>query len=336
VISGKVLDGQSPITGSTIQLYAVGTSGTASAATALITSQVVQTDGNGNFSISGLYSCAGNPMVYIAATGGNPGLANGTNNTGIALMAGLGSCATLQANSASTFITINEVTTVASVYALSGFMSDYTNVGYATANATGMTNAFTTINALASTAAGTAPGITTTGITLPTQRINSLANSIAACVNSLSNTSSSCSTLFTVTGVSGIHLNTIAALAVLAHNPGATTASTIFALGSGSPPFAPTLGSAPSDWTMPIYYTGGGLSGPNGIAFDANGAAWIANQSSNAVTEISSVGFTSGTNGYVSTSLVGPQAVAIDATGNVWLANTGADNVVELNPSSGL
>jgi len=55
-IQGNVHGGQQPVTGATIQLYAVGTSGYGSAATPLLT-KTVTTDQNGGFSISGDYTC---------------------------------------------------------------------------------------------------------------------------------------------------------------------------------------------------------------------------------------------------------------------------------------
>jgi sugar lactone lactonase YvrE len=334
-IHGLVYGGQQPISGSTVQLYAMGTTGNASVAKALIATPPT-TDSNGNFNITSLYTCPAGAQVYITSTSGDPQITPGTpiNNTAIALMADLGDCATLQANAANTYVTINEVTTAAAVYALGSFISDYTNVGYASSSFTGVQNALVAENALASTALGTAPGQTVSGVTLPTAKLNSLANAIAGCVNSTGATSSGCSTLFTATGVGTGHQNTIAVLAAIAHAPGSSVAA-IYGNASPTPPFQPTLSAAPADWTMPVYYTGGGLSTPNGIAIDASGSAWIANQGSNSVTKIAGVNFASGTTGYTSPAIVGPQAVAIDAIGNVWLANTGADSVLELSSSTG-
>jgi hypothetical protein len=107
--SGSVHGGQQPVVGATIQLYTVGTTADGSAATPLLTSTVTS-DSTGSFTITGLYSCTGATQVYIVATGGNPGLS--TTNPNIALMAALGSCSAL---TPSTFININELTTVADV-----------------------------------------------------------------------------------------------------------------------------------------------------------------------------------------------------------------------------
>src|SRR5215469_12371303 len=104
-LHGLVHGGQQPVTGATITLWSAGTSGYGSTGTSLATTT---TDSNGNFSITGSYTCPGSdPYVYITSTGGNPGLVGGTNNTAISLMAALTDCNTLHANAANTFITIN-------------------------------------------------------------------------------------------------------------------------------------------------------------------------------------------------------------------------------------
>ncbi|MGD0887128.1 MAG: hypothetical protein ABSA46_19975, partial [Thermodesulfovibrionales bacterium] len=66
---------------------------------------------------------------------------------------------------------------------------------------------------------------------------------------------------------------------------------------------------------------------PSGIAIDASGNVWVADQGSNTVTELNSGGtllgnFAVGNN---------PSAIAIDASGNVLVANQGSNTVTELN-----
>jgi hypothetical protein len=66
----SVHGGQQPVSGATLQLYAVGTTGDGSAATPLLT-QAVTSDANGNFDITGGYTCpSASTLVYITATGG--------------------------------------------------------------------------------------------------------------------------------------------------------------------------------------------------------------------------------------------------------------------------
>src|ERR1700744_6530548 len=76
---GLVHGGQQPVTGATIQLYAVGTTGDGSAATRLLLPAPVS-DANGTFDITGTFTCpSAASLVYIVASGGNHGLAPGTN-----------------------------------------------------------------------------------------------------------------------------------------------------------------------------------------------------------------------------------------------------------------
>src|ERR1700679_2472118 len=89
-LRGSVHGGQQPITGAAIQLYAAGTAGYGSSGKPLLTTSVT-TDATGSFSITGDYTCpSSTSQLYIVATGGNPGLARGTNNAATALMAALG------------------------------------------------------------------------------------------------------------------------------------------------------------------------------------------------------------------------------------------------------
>jgi len=73
-LQGHVHGGQQPVSGSTIQLYAAGTSGYGAGAIALIANPIV-TDSSGSFSITAQYQCpSSSSQLYIVATGGNPGL----------------------------------------------------------------------------------------------------------------------------------------------------------------------------------------------------------------------------------------------------------------------
>jgi trimeric autotransporter adhesin len=123
-LSGQVHGGQQPVSGASIQLYEVGTTADGSPSVALLT-PAVTTDSGGGFNITGLYTCSpSTSLVYLAAVGGNPGLAGGV-NPNLVLLTALGPCNNL---TSSQFININEVTTVAAVAALAPFMSTYSAV----------------------------------------------------------------------------------------------------------------------------------------------------------------------------------------------------------------
>ena len=180
VMQGHVLGGQQPVTGAAIQLYAASQLGYGLPATALIASAVT-TDANGSFIITGDYTCPyPTSQVYLTATGGTPGGLGA--NANLALMAALGPCGNL---TASTSIAVNELTTVASAYALSPFMSSPTQLSTSPTNVTGLTNAAATVNKLVNITSGQAPGSTLpAGATEPLAELNTLANILASCVNS--------------------------------------------------------------------------------------------------------------------------------------------------------
>jgi streptogramin lyase len=316
-VSGSVHGGQQPIVGATIQLYAVGTSGSKSASTALIGSTVT-TGSNGSFSLPA-YSCGTSTDVYLVATGGDSG--SGANGA-ISLMAALGSCTS---SLTLPYVQVNELTTVASVYALAPFMADYAHVGAAntTSAQTGISNAFATVNNLVSVTSGSAPGAALpAGATVPTAELNTLADILAACVNTSGSTSSGCSSLLTATGAT----ETIGAALGIANHPG-TAVSTLYPLATPASPFQPTLSAAPNDFTVAIKFSGNGLATPYGVALDANGRVWVANESGNSVTRLSNAGAPAGNY----TGVLAPRAIAIDKLGNAWVANTSQSNVVEIS-----
>ena len=335
-LHGRVQGGQQPVSNAIIQLYAVGITGTKSQGTPLIGSTVTS-DQNGNFVITGDWNCTSNtaaygnnPLLYITSYGGNPGLASGTNNTVANMMAALGPCNRV---TASTSIFMDELTTVAAAYALAPFMADITHVGAQGANTVGLVNAFQTANLLVSTVTGSAPGSLPANATAPISELNTLADILSGCVNS-TGTDGTCGALFTAatpsggtppTNIVGVILN-IAAIA-----------GPVFGRMPPSPPFQPTLTNVPSDFTLALKFTGGGLASPAGLALDGSGNIWVANASGNSVTELSSTGaLVTGAAGYTgSNNILGAQAIALDRTGNVWIADTLLSSVVKLTVTAG-
>jgi hypothetical protein len=342
-LRGVVHGGQQPITGASIQLYAAATTGYGASATPLLTSSVV-TDATGSFTITGDYACpSATSQLYIVARGGNPGLAPGTNNAASVLMTALGPCSlhgseyTLDPSS---FITINEVTTVASVYALAPFMGgDATHLGTSSTNAVGLANAFLTVNNLVNTTTGTALSVTPAGNGTPPQAaINTLANIVASCVNS-DGTGSPCAALAVAATPSGgtAPTDTIQGTYNVARNPG-NNVSALYGLAGATPPFQPMLSAAPNDWTLPVTYTGIGV-GATVMAIDASGNIWVPGTNTGSapysVFELSNNGTVlSGANGYTGGGLNIPAGIAIDPAGDAWVPSTG--NVVELSSSGAI
>jgi PKD repeat protein len=84
-------------------------------------------------------------------------------------------------------------------------------------------------------------------------------------------------------------------------------------------------------------FKAGGLSGPDGIAIDGSGDAWITNYWTNSVTELSNSGSVlSGATGYTGGSINDPIFVAIDGSGNVWITNGIGGSVVKLANSGNI
>ena len=275
--------------------------------------------------------------MFLVALGGNPGI--GSNNPNLAEMAALGDCANL---SPSTFIQLNEVTTVAAVAALAPFMSGYNAVGSTSTNTVGMQHAFVSASKLANFATGAAPGpMLAAGAVAPVNEIDSLANSIATCINtaggSASDTSTACGKLFSyTTSATGVApTDTIGALLNLAGNP-SLNAANIYLLSSGMAPFQPTLPSAPADWSMSINYKTGGFSTPVSTTVDAGGNIWVANRGNNTVTTLAQTGTPAAASPLVANGLSGPSAVAFDRAGNAWVTNSTGNSVSVFTASGGI
>lgn len=335
VAQGHAFSGSLAVSGATVKLYAASTTGYGTASTSLLQTAVT-TASDGGFTIYGDFTCPANALVYVTATGGNPGITGSQTNSALAMMAGLGACSSI---TSTTTIQVNELTTVASVWALQAFMKSASVVGTSATNVQGLTNAFAAINKIVSVSAGTLPGAALpTGASLPTTNINTLANILAACVNSVNQTSgalsANCGTLFTDTTVGGTApTDTIQAAVDMAQQPSLNLAGlNALAVAAGNP-YTPSLGtSAPSSWQIAINYTGGGLSSPSAIATDASGNVWIANTSSSSVTELSNNGAAlSGTTGFTAGGISGPTAITLDTSNTAWVANGGNNTLTHLS-----
>jgi hypothetical protein len=320
-LSGQVQAGHQPMAAATIYLYAAGGTGYASASTNLLTATVLS-DSSGNFNLA--YSCTAGQQLYVLARGGNAGAGA---NASAALMAGVGDCASLTSSS---FVTVNEVTTVASVFALAPFMTAYADLGAPASNLQGMARAFASVNKLANTATGTAPGSALpNGATAPTAQLNTLANILAACVASTGGRAgdgSICGRLFTLTtpAAGTPPTDTVAAALAIAHNP-TLNAAALYAL--ASTPFTPALTAAPTDWALSITYHPSGLDTPSSTTVDAGGNIWVANAGNNTLTVLAQTGVPIAGSPFSGNGLSTPTAIALDASGNAWVANSGASTL---------
>lgn len=217
--SGNVHGGQQPVSGATVTLWAAGTtaaSGVYGANATQIAQTTTSTDGNGTFSFdntSGVSPCTIGQYLYITAQGGSPTGVGSYVNPAAAMLAVIPTpCSSTTGNQ---FVVINEVTTVAGVWALQQFMSitptpgvtiPWTptsgttlpwQIGAPATNTIGLANAFLISQSLVNLATGaTATSTTsntitnainsilyTTTVNPDYHKINTLASVLSACVN---------------------------------------------------------------------------------------------------------------------------------------------------------
>ena len=339
-IRGSVFGGQQPVAGSTIQLYATGTGGYGTAAAPLIAA-TIKTNASGGFDVTNDYTCpSASAPTYLVSTGGNAGY---NNNPNLALMAALGPCGNL---STATFVSINEVTTVASVYALSAFMAgptdSYASVATSTGNAAGMVNAMNDVNLLADVATGATPGASAPSTAaVPTKEIYTLADIIASCINSQGgsyNDGSACGTLFYNANPGGSSAtaptDTITALMNIAQHPAlpASAMQALYDLATPTSPFQGGLTAQPNDFTLAVVFSDPSLKAPSSLAVDSTGNVWLANANGNTVTELSHTGTTLSGSGFTA-AFSTPSAIAIAQDGTVWVSNRGNNTVSRIDVS---
>ena len=317
-LTGHLIGGQQPVVGATLSLYAAGLGGTGTGATSLLTVPVLS-GGDGGFSITNDYTCpSASTQVYLVARGGNPGLAGVVNNAALVMMAPLGDCGNL---TPSTYITINEVTTAASAWALAQFapaaVTSGAIFGASATNATGLRNAFLVANNLVNVSTGLAGGANLPpGAALEASKLYTLANILALCINS--DGGSACSPLFAAATRSTAPTNTLDAALQIVRNPAANVAG-IFNAGNAQGPFQPTLTNPPNDWTMSISYLGGGLFAPTALGIDSTGAIWAADYYGGHASKLSAAGVPAAPNGFADSHLNESYGLAIDGQDSAWI-----------------
>jgi sugar lactone lactonase YvrE len=315
------------------------------------------TDASGNFDL-GTGACAPSDLLYLVATGGNPGA--GVNGA-IHLLTLVGPC-----DSASASYTINELTTVAAAYSANRFIGPAGCVDCAGGSpadvdnirgpSPGLPNAFLTAARLVDPVSGTLlalPDATACSAASPpvncttSRRLGSLANALAACVNTSGPTSSQCAQLFncSVPGASAASTtacnipagttaatDTLTAVLSIARNPVTVAKAGIYYTATRNVVFSPTTSAAPADWSLSRTLTSGGLSTPYGIAIDAQGNVWVADNGNDALSEFGpdGVAISPGT-GYLGGGLATPFGIALDGAGNVWATNNGGNSLSEFN-----
>jgi hypothetical protein len=371
---GSVRGGQQPIAGVTLQLYTPGTTGYGSASVPLGTSFTTNSSGQFSFSGTGAFTCpSSNTPVFLMGTGGTT-VGQAQQNANIKLLAVLGPCGALQTNLApgsSYFISMNEITTVAAVWSLSGFMTGAPActqpvcIG-APSNAmatAGIQNAFANANEIVNVSGANAGKavVAAGGVTPPTDEVEALGNILQNCVNSIggvasdstdgNTTGTPCGKLFFLTQLPSTTApaDIVTAALNIAQHPGGNVANVsnanylqyLFNLQATPQAFPNSLAGPPTltDWTLAINYTGGGLSSPQTIAADGLGNVWVTNSTgatTGSVTELTINNAATATpvytlNNYTS-NVNAPYGIAIDTNNNAFVTNAGNGTIAEFGP----
>jgi len=268
---GRVQSGGGSIAKSTVTLYAAGQG-------APISLTQTETKDDGTFELKFDATKTGANVLYLIANGGEPKVGNNQQpNPAIALMATFGPTAPKQ-------VTVNELTTVASVWTAAQFLKGPTLSG----NALGLRIAAGNVRNLVDLETGELgpviqdPLNSSQTSTLAT--FNTLANLLTGCITRVH--SDACNKLFAVATAPGgvAPTDTLTAAQNIARNP-SNQAQKLFGLFDDfypvpagelwrAAPLIPYLSFAPSAWTLSLRYAGGGLNSLGGIAIDGEGNMW--------------------------------------------------------------
>jgi len=399
-LHGTVHGGPNPVIGAAVTLYATSTVASPTAGNNYGYGQPgvalgsTTTNSSGDFTLTGdAASCPAGQQAYIVASGGHT--SSSTANSAALLMAALGPCGSGLTNT--TPVIIDEPTTIAAAYALSGFMTlsgttvqisapannnattaACTVVSNATTGcaASGLAHAFlnaaTLVNSSTGVANSTVTNPSTLVVTVPQPLINTLANSVEACVNSngtITGTTAPCAILMTNATPTEVAsatapTNTLQALLDLALYPSMATGSgnagpplgatagdanpsaattALFNVANSNAYYSPALTAAPDDFTIAVNYAMEPVPGTEvavwGLGTDIKDNVYAyAHGATGTIYSIASDGVQNWDTASTTTcgfSTTGARCVATaDTLGNVWV--TDSAGLTEFNATSGV
>jgi hypothetical protein len=347
LIGGKVEGGGGPIAKATVTLWAAGPGAPQKLAE-------TQTKDNGSFDLRFGEGNARGAVLYLIAKDGEPKV-GGTKgpNRAITLMATLGTTPPKR-------VTINELTTVASVWTGAQFLNGTALGG----NALGLRIAAGNVpNLVDLKTGGLGPVIQdplNSSQTATLATFNTLANLLTSCITRVH--VDACSKFFAVATPPGgvAPTDTLMAAQNIARNPSHQAQSLFALLDAFYPvpagklwrpvPFIPYLSFAPSAWTLSLVYAGGGMNSLGGIAIDGEGNMWSDNNFIVGAQSTIYSSFGGGlskiapngrplspmTVGYRGGGIDGPGfGIAIGADDKVWATSLGAKNISVFDRKTG-
>src|SRR5208283_3029832 len=337
-ISGHVMGGGAPIAQSTVTLWEAGENAPKKLAE-------TKTNDEGQYELRSAAERGTASVLYLVATGGEPKAHGGNgDNPAIVLLAVLG-------NKPPERVTINEFTTIASVWTNVQFLNGTTLQGHALGLRIAAGNVPNFVN-LETGGYGVTIGDALNSTQSPTlANFGTLANVIAGCVTLVR--SDACSSLFyAATAPTGAYpKDTLAATENIARYPWYKPELLFGLLNYLYPvlqgknmravPFMPYLNFSPSAWVLPLKFDGGGFRAGGKAMFDSQGNLWVGDNWTvgwqgqdvlwqGNVTKFAPSGraLSPITTGFTAPSMEGGTfGAAVDAKDNVWFSSYGSQSI---------
>src|SRR5215470_12464399 len=334
-ISGRVLGARAPIVGSTVTLLAA-TSGTAHEVAQ------AQTGADGRFSIGTTPAASPDSMLYLVASGGHSTTSQASgDNPAIVLITALGA-------SPPATVTINEMTTVATVWTHNQFIVDRSIRGHALGLKIAAGNVPSFVDLQTGGWGATIQDPLNSSQTPTMANFATLADILAGCVVRV--TADACGKLFAAATPPGGSApnDTLAAAHAIAgyswYQPQRVFAllDALYPVPPGKNlrpvPFMPYLNTVPSAWVLPLKFDGGGYLAGGKAMFDSEGNLWVGDnftvgwQGSDALWQGNATKFNPNgkplspiTTGFTGGGMEGGTfGAAIDAKDNAWFTNYGS------------
>jgi hypothetical protein len=271
-LSGQVLGANSPIAKSTVVLWEASANAPRKLAE-------TKTDEQGKFEIRSTGPHGSDTSLYLVASGGQPKAHNGSSeNPAIVLLAVLG-------NKLPDKVSINEFTTIASVWTNAQFLNGTTLQGHALGLRIAAGNVPSFVDLQTGSWGGAIQDPLNSGQTTTMANFATLADVLAGCVTLIR--SDACSSLFdaATSPTDAYPKDTLASAENIARFPWYQTEKMFGLLNYLYPipqgknmravPFMPYLNLSPSAWVLPLKFTGGGYSAGGKAMFDSQGNLWV-------------------------------------------------------------
>jgi sugar lactone lactonase YvrE len=337
-LDGQVLGGGAPIANASVTLWQAGSGTPRPLAQA-------RSGADGRFAVAAPGAPLAEGSLYLVARGGTPAAGKGGgDNPAISLLTVLGAKAPAK-------VTINEMTTIASVWTHNQFIDGEAIKGQPLQLKIAAGNVPSFVDLQTGGWGGTIQDPLNSGQTPTMANFATLASVLAGCVTRVR--PEACETVFLAAQGprGGVPTDTLRAAHAIAQAPWYQPERVFKALEALYPvpqgktmravPYMPYLQVAPSAWVLPLKFDGGGYRAGGKAMFDAEGNLWVGNnftvgwQASDALWQGNATKFDPNgkplspiTTGFTGGGMQGGTfGAAIDLKGNVWLASYGSKSI---------